>query len=147
MKPSGAQQFVRICYWVGFAADALAILPLLFPTIAEAMFGLQGSNLEDNEAFLYVSRIGASLMLGWALLLLWGSFHPVERRGMLLLTAVPVLLGLLAASILAVTSGFIALRFLAPLWVFYGIMIPAYVVAYRMAAVLPVSDRASPSNP
>ena len=72
-------------------------------------------------------------MLGWTFLLLWGSCKPIERKGVLLLTVFPVLGGLLLSSILAVISGFIELKFMLPLWIFYALIIPVYILAYILA--------------
>ena len=119
--------FIRTCYYIGALADLIATLPLIFPDLAKLMFGL------DSSGYLYVSRIGASLMLGWTSLLLWGSYKPIERRGILLLTVFPVLIGLLISSILAVNSGFIETKFIIPLWIFYAIIIPLYIYAYILA--------------
>jgi hypothetical protein len=123
--------FLKTCYYFGAAADLLAAIPMLFPEVARAMFGLERTAFTDD--YLYVSRIGASLMLGWTFLLLWGSFKPVERRAVLLLTVFPVLIGLLIASILFAASGFVAVQYVTPLWIFYAIIIPLYVVAYFVA--------------
>jgi len=119
--------FIRTCYYIGALADLIATLPLIFPDLAKLMFVL------DSSGYLYVSRIGASLMLGWTSLLLWGSYKPIERRGILLLTVFPVLIGLLISSILAVNSGFIETKFIIPLWIFYAIIIPLYIYAYILA--------------
>ncbi|HEY9204442.1 MAG TPA: hypothetical protein VIO58_00860 [Candidatus Methanoperedens sp.] len=113
------------------AADFMAAVPLIFPEAAKQMFGL--SSINADNGYLYVSRIGASLMLGWALLLLWGSFKPIERKGILLLTVFPVLTGLLISSISVVISGYIGTTFMLPLWIFYAIIIPLYIYAYILA--------------
>ncbi|NJD54242.1 MAG: hypothetical protein FIB07_15420 [Candidatus Methanoperedens sp.] len=123
--------FIRACYYFGAAADLIASLPLIFPEIAKFMFGL--ASLNADNGYLYVSRIGASLMLGWTLLLVWGSFKPIERKGILLLTVFPVLTGLLVSSILVLNSGFIETEFMLPLWIFYAIIIPLYIYAYILA--------------
>lgn len=127
-KPSKQLLFLRICFWIGAVADLLATIPLLFPKVANLMFGLDASDRGNN--FLYVSRIAASLMLGWTFLLVWGSYRPVERRGILLLTVIPVLAGLSIASVLAVRSGFIRLPYMVPLWIFYALIIPLYGIAF-----------------
>lgn len=124
--------FLRTCFWIGAVADLLATVPLLFPEVAKAMFGMQTA--PDGNANLYVSRVAASLMLGWAFLLVWGSLKPVERRGVLLLTVVPALAGLLGASVLAVQSGFIDVMHMLPLWIFYALTIPLYATAYHVAS-------------
>ncbi len=120
--------FIKICFYVGVIVDLLATIPLLSPGVAKSMFGL--NNFEPGHDYLYASRIGASLMFGWTLLLLWGSFKPIERKGVLLLTVFPVLAGLLISSVLAVFSGFVEIKFILPLWIFYALIIPAYLIAY-----------------
>jgi len=123
--------FLKACFYLGVAADLVATIPLIFPDVAAAMFGLKGIPFTND--YLYVSRIGASLMLGWTFLLLWGSFQPIERRTILLLTLCPVLIGLFMASVLFAASGFVEVQYVIPLWIFYAIVIPLYVVAYSVA--------------
>ncbi len=79
-------------------------------------------------------------MFGWTLLLLWGSFRPIERKGVLLLTVFPVLVGLLISSVLAVFSGFVEIKFILPLWIFYALIIPAYLIAYFYAGKMNVAE-------
>ena len=123
--------FIKICFFVGAVADLLATMPLLFPDVARLMFGLEGASVGND--YLYASRIGASLMAGWTLLLLWGSFRPVERKEVLLLTLFPVLIGLLVSSVLVVGSGFVRIQYMVPLWIFYALIIPSYIAAYLLA--------------
>ena len=126
-------RFIQACYLAGVVADLAATIPLLSPRVAEAIFGLARSEV-GSGSFLYCSRIAASLMAGWTLLLLWGFLRPNERRGVLLLTIAPVLAGLVASSVAVVASGAIEARFMIPLWVFYSVVTPAYAVAYATAA-------------
>jgi hypothetical protein len=123
--------FIRACYYFGAGADFINAFPLIFPDIAKLMFRLDSLNADNG--YLYVARIGASLMLGWTFLLVWGSFKPLERKGILLLTVFPVLTGLLISSLLVVNSGFIEIKFMFPLWIFYAIIIPLYIYAYILA--------------
>ncbi|MCX6155634.1 MAG: hypothetical protein NT007_15885 [Candidatus Kapabacteria bacterium] len=123
--------FIRICFYFGFLADLIASIPLLFPSIGKKMFGLDSYIADDF--FVYITRIGASLMLGWTILLLWGSFKPIERKEILLFTVFPVLSGLLTASILVVNSGYIDISYVYPMWIFYSIVIPSYLFAYKLA--------------
>jgi hypothetical protein len=73
-------------------------------------------------------------MIGWTMLLLWGSFRPVERKGILFLTVFPVVTGLVISAILFAVSGIIKIEFLLPLFIFYAIIIPLYLIAYRIAS-------------
>ena len=48
----------------------------------------------SGQDFQYVLSIGALFMMGWACLLYWGSLRPIERRGVLLLTAAMLLIAI-----------------------------------------------------
>ena len=98
--------WLRLSYRAGAIIDALTIVPMLFPSVGGKLFGIVG--FRPSADYKYAMAVGASLMLGWTCLPLWADRKPVERRGVLLLTTVPVLVGLATAGIYAVTSHFIA---------------------------------------
>jgi hypothetical protein len=50
----------------------------------------------SGQDFQYVLSIGALFMMGWAFLLYWGSMRPIERRGLLLITAVMLFIAILS---------------------------------------------------
>ncbi len=53
----------------------------------------------------YPMGLGASLMFGWTVLLLWAYRRPMERRGVLLITIFPVIVGLFATGVWAAAAG------------------------------------------
>ncbi|MCU0849447.1 MAG: hypothetical protein MUD12_16310 [Spirochaetes bacterium] len=81
--------FIRACCWIGVAADLAACVLLVSPNAARAAFGI-GEYIPEG-GYIYASRIGASLMLGWTFLLAWTAMDPAGRRSVLLLTVFPVL--------------------------------------------------------
>jgi len=50
----------------------------------------------SGQDFQYVLSIGGLFMMGWAFLLYWGSVQPIERRGILLITAVMLFTAILS---------------------------------------------------
>jgi hypothetical protein len=88
---------LRISYWTGAVLDGLWIIPMLFPGLGGMIFGID--NFNPGGEYRYAMGVGASLMLGWTLLLVWADRKPVERRGVLLLTVFPVILCLNLATI------------------------------------------------
>ena len=50
----------------------------------------------SGQDFQYVLSIGGLFMMGWAVLLYWGSVQPIERRGILLITAVMLFIAILS---------------------------------------------------
>ena len=109
---------LRISYWVGAISDGFATLRMLFPRIV------------SGPEYRYALGLGASLMLGWTFLLIWADRKPMERKGVLLLTAFPVCTGLLLAEIYAVISGVITLNKMLPTAMFLIVLIILFSFSY-----------------
>jgi hypothetical protein len=53
----------------------------------------------SGQDFRFALSSGGLFMMGWAFLLYWGSLRPIERRGILLLTATMLFLAILSDGI------------------------------------------------
>jgi hypothetical protein len=84
--------WLRISYWTGAIIDALVLIPMLSPKA----FALSNhiANFNPGWDFRHAMAFGAALMAGWTVLLLWADRKPLERRGVLLITVFPVIVGL-----------------------------------------------------
>jgi hypothetical protein len=97
MSLSDRAAVLKTAFLIGAVADGLIAIEWFAISMGWIDLPLHPSFYQgDGQDFRYVVSIGALFMLGWALLLWWGSWRPVERRGLLLLTAV-----LLSAAILS----------------------------------------------
>lgn len=85
-KVEHAIKWLRASFYCGAAADALVGILILIP-----------SRMGESE-FTFAMRLAAALMFGWTALLVWGSKAPMERRGVLLLTIMPVIAGIAAST-------------------------------------------------
>ena len=54
--------WLRISYWVGAVLDGLWVIPMLFPKIGGALYGID--NFNPGGECRYVMGVGAALMLG-----------------------------------------------------------------------------------
>jgi hypothetical protein len=72
--------FLVVVYLIGAVVDVAVSVP---------MFGMAFSRQFDYEAS-YSMVAGGVLMVSWTVLLLWAAFRPVARRGILLITLVPM---------------------------------------------------------
>ncbi len=134
MKTNDAIFWLRMSYWAGAVLDALAALSMLFPSLFAATNRLP--NFQPGIEFNYAMGMGASLMLGWTALLVWADRKPLERKGVLLLTFAPVVLGLVANEIVAVRTGFLSISVTAPLLVVQALISTLFVYSYLNAGKL-----------
>jgi hypothetical protein len=80
-------RILRWAYLVGAIVDFLVFLLMVFSPLASIFWGF---SVFSNQYYFAVG-IGASLMLGWTLLLLWAYRNPVERRFVAFLTIIVIL--------------------------------------------------------
>jgi hypothetical protein len=139
MNETRTIKLLRISYWTGAIFDALVLLPMLSPRIASTAFGIPDFNPEAD--YKYAMYIAASLMLGWIFLLLWADRKPVERRGVLLLTIFPVLVGLIISGTLAVNSTLISFADMIPTWIMQVVLVLLFGFSYLSASHAEVTAR------
>jgi hypothetical protein len=120
--------FLRLAYWAGAILDAAMLPPMLVPSIGAKMYGI--ADFHPGAEYRYAMYVGASLMAGWTALLLWADRKPVERRGVILLTIIPVIAGLIAASLYAVASGLVTAGSILPILVLQVSLTAFFLGAY-----------------
>ncbi len=120
--------WLRISCWVGAVADGVATFRMLFPRPA---YGAE---------YRYALGLAASLMLGWTFLLIWADRKPLERKGVVLLTAFPVITGLLLAQIYSVAGGLVTLEAMLPEGLFLVALIGLFIFSYFNARNVEAED-------
>lgn len=121
-------RLLHAAFWIGAITDGLAAIIMIFPALRVYVFGSE--NFEITPATRYVLGMGATLMLGWTVLLLWGSLKPVERNGILIITIFPVITGIVVAQIYAVSSGYIEMNRMIPLWIHLALISSFFLFAF-----------------
>ncbi len=131
MKTDNAIRLVRVSYWTGIIVDALAALQMLVPGLFA--FANRLPSFAPGPDYAYATQTGASLMLGWTVLLAWADRKPLERSGILLITIFPVITGLVIAEIVAVQAHFLSVGSLVPIWVLQAALIVLFAYSYLAA--------------
>lgn len=122
----GSTKWLRISYWVGAIADALAAMAMLEQAVLARPSPLSG--YVPEIPYRYAMALAGSLMLGWTALLIWADRRPYERRGVLVIT-IPVVFGLASSGLFAVAYGFIPFGRMVPLFVFQALLILVFAVS------------------
>ena len=136
MKATGPKLvFIKAVCWLGIAADALWTVGLLVPQVFGLLTGTPDFN-PDLQTRL-IMGVGGSLMAGWTLLLVWALGDPIGRRGVLLLTAFPVVFGLFAVALTGFLNGDSGnIWILVKTAAIFIAMLSGYLVAARMDRAL-----------
>jgi hypothetical protein len=80
------EQLLRAAFLAGAVTDAAALLPMLFPPLAELLWGFH----DTSGSYRFAMGYGASLMLGWTFLLVWAYRRPLERQFVAALTVLVI---------------------------------------------------------
>jgi hypothetical protein len=122
---------LRISFWLGAIIDLLAAVQLSVPSLWASMSGFTA--YEPSGTLNFALYIAGSLMVGWTLLLVWADRKPLERKGILLITVFPVVIGLVLNNVLAVASGLRSLGSAVPELALQGILTALFTFSYLNA--------------
>lgn len=84
-------KLTKFLFWKGCIVDFLAAILMSYEALTGTGVFIA---VENSLAYKYAMGFGATLMWGWTVLLFWGTRKPIERSTLLLITAIPVVLGL-----------------------------------------------------
>lgn len=125
------ERLLRIAFGVGALTDAVALLPMLIPALAKLLWGVG----ETPAIYRFAMSYGASLMLGWTILLCWAYRRPLERRIVAVMTIV-VVLGLVLAELSAVEVGALVASRLIPTWILQALLLALFALAFYRSSEL-----------
>ena len=111
---SEAVRWLRRSYRAGALVDALAATGMVHPRLYGPTLRFDRRFRRTGPEFTYAMRAGAPLMAGWTVLLMWADRRPLDRRGVLPITVLPVIAGLMANDAHAVRLGHLSGRSVAP---------------------------------
>ena len=117
-----------LAFWVGAVVDGVMAVAMVYMPLWAWILKLE--DFSPSLRYQVDLGIGAALMFGWTALLVWGAQRPVERRGVLLLAAFPVVTGILATAIAAVATGLSTAAALTTILVGLPLIIALLVVGY-----------------
>lgn len=126
MTSISEERLLRTAFLAGAITDAIALAPMLVPSLGRLLWGFE----DQSGAYRFAMGYGASLMLGWTALLLWASRRPLERRVVAALTVL-VIYGLVATEVAAVFAGHVQLARMIPTWVLQAGLLALFATAYH----------------
>jgi hypothetical protein len=125
------EKILRIAFLAGAVTDALAILPMLVPSLAQLLWGFS----DETGSYKFAMGYGATFMLAWTILLVWAYRKPVERKFVAVLTVL-VIWGFVLTEIMAVLSGSLAAWRMVPSWFMQAILICLFSWGFHYRRVM-----------
>lgn len=121
---------LRVTYWWGIIADALAAILMMMPKLFIANTGV---NLPNSTGFSYGLLFGMPVMLGWTVILFWADRKPLERKGVLL-CLIPALLAYIGVEIYAITTGINTFSNTFPIFLLQTIILVLSITSLTLAS-------------
>ena len=122
---------LRVSYWVGAFLDAVVGIMMVFPALFKIIYG--SGVMVVTQEFRYAMGMGAPLMFGWTVLLIWADRKPIQRKGILIITVFPVIIGLFINEIYSIMSGLISFRIILPTLILQIILMILFTYSYLNA--------------
>jgi hypothetical protein len=122
----GKIRWLRIAYWTGAVLDTLAFVQMMFPRFMAKIMKVSFPVTPEYEMAM---QFGASLMLAWTALLLWADRKPMERRGVLLLTMIIMVMNFITF-LQSAALGLIPVSSLVPQLVMILVVLLLYLFAW-----------------
>ena len=122
--------WIKFAYWIGIVADGIWAIGLFVP----AVFGILTGNpsFSPDWELRSVMTIAGILMTAWTILLIWGVQSPVERRFVILLTAL-IVLGLFMLALINVLNGkFYQIWILVKTSILFVFMTGSYILSCKL---------------
>jgi hypothetical protein len=113
---------------VGAVADAFFGVAMVYPALLQA--ALKIPQMEVTVETRSALGMGAALMFGWTVLLLWANVKPLERRGVLIITVFPVITGLALTTLYGLIADYIPLGSAVSIWVFQAALVSLFLFSY-----------------
>ncbi len=87
-------QLLKLSFLIGAIADSIVAANWFFIASGASVPNMMCGLLSTGEEYRFAMYISALFMAGWAVILAWGWFRPFERKGLLLITAVLLLVSI-----------------------------------------------------
>jgi hypothetical protein len=87
-------QLLKLSFLIGAIADAIVATNWFLIASGTGIPNMMCGLLGTGEEYRFAMYISALFMAGWAVVLTWGWFRPFERKGLLLITAVLLLVSI-----------------------------------------------------
>lgn len=132
MKMNNRILWLRASFWIGAVIDLIAAVQMLLPDLWASFNGIAAHRASPELSTALWA--GAPLMLGWTILLIWADRKPIERKGVLLITVLPVVAGLMLNNLLSLISGLSSASSIVPVLLLQAALAVLFTFSYFNAS-------------
>jgi len=88
--------YLKEAFILGFILDELIAINWLLIVIGIKLPSILSGHIGSGFDYQFAMYISTVFMAGWGILMLWASFKPIERRGLMLVTALLILISIIS---------------------------------------------------
>jgi hypothetical protein len=135
MKTANRIKLLRTGFWVGGILDGIYAVNMALVWLFDSYSGFDPLKMMRFTGGLqsrYAWGFACVMVTGWTTLMFWADRKPLERRGIILLTAFPIVSGLLIDSIFAVIVNLETWQKMMPLQIVYIFLIILFTTGYQL---------------
>ncbi|MHA1979167.1 MAG: hypothetical protein ACW98I_19860 [Candidatus Hodarchaeales archaeon] len=110
MENKNRIKLLKISFWVGAILDGIYAINMGLVWLIDSYSGfdpIRLLRLTEGLESRYVWGIACMFMASWTILLIWASKKPIERKDVLMITAFPLVTGLLVDTFFAIATNLI----------------------------------------
>ena len=139
MKTESKVLMLRASYWIGAILDAIYAFNMSLVWLIDGYSGFDPMRLirfTEGLESRYAWGMACVLMASWTILLIWADRKPVERKGVVMLTALPLVAGLLIDTLFATIMNLVPWVDMLPLQLSYIFLILLFIFSYLLAKTI-----------
>ena len=128
-------KILRTGFWVGGILDGIYAINIALAWLIDSYSGFDPIKImrfTEGLQSRYAWGFACVMVTGWTVLMFWADRKPLERRDVILLTAFPIVTGLLIDSIFAVLVNLETWQNMIPLQIAYVFSIALFASGYIM---------------
>ena len=139
MRTENRVLMLRTSFWVGAILDGIYAINMSLVWLLDEYSGFDPIRLmrfTSGAESRYAWGFACSVVISWTLLLIWADRNPVERKEIIMLTAFPLVSGLLFDTFFAIGVNLTTWADILPIQLVYIFLIVLFTSSYLLTRTL-----------
>ena len=135
MRTETRIKILRAGFWIGGILDGIYAINMALVWLIDSYTGfdpIKMMRFTEGLQSRYAWGFACVMVTGWTILMFWADRKPLERRDVILITAFPIVSGLLLDSMFAVITNLETWRGMIPIQIAYVFLLALFSIGYYL---------------